>query len=279
MSKHNLSGVPATLLITVWARAQETLSANPVIHDPYAVEIYQRYPELFLGLESLGGFSKRMGVLGCAVRTKCFDREVERFLAEHPTGVVVNIGAGLDARSLRLDNGTATWFDVDVSEVQAWRRKLLPSPSPRHHTVDGSLLEPEGWLPNLPCADTPAFVISEGTLMYFGADAVRALFAALTKRLGSFRGFTEIVGDLAAKQVHPAVRAVGADSRFQLSARNPKKLLESMHPGITIEHAESLFDHEKSRWSVFRWMKASFPSFTDRLSSVLFRFSLHSDNE
>lgn len=49
----------------------------------------------------------------------------------HPEGLVVNLGAGLDTRFYRLDNGTITWIDIDLPEVVAFspepiRRRLTP---------------------------------------------------------------------------------------------------------------------------------------------------------
>lgn len=275
METQKLTGLPSTLLITVWARAAETLSSDPLIEDPYAVEIYEKHKARFSGLDTMSSFVKRSGTLGCAIRTRCFDREVSAFIEKHPTGTIINIGCGLDARSLRLDNGQASWFDIDMPEVQTWRRELLPSPSPRHHIVDGSLLEPDAWLPELSIdAESPVFFISEGTLMYFDVDVVRRLFSSLVDHIGSFTGYTELVGDLAAKQVHPAVRAVGDDSRFRFASRDPQRLFESVHEDLVVLKKETLFDHERSEWGFFRWVTSLFPSLKERLASVLVGFSI-----
>ena len=49
------------------------------------------------------------------------------FIAEHPDAVVVQIGAGLDARYERLGKPRSTaWYDLDLPEVIEVRRMLLP---------------------------------------------------------------------------------------------------------------------------------------------------------
>lgn len=60
--------------------------------------------------------------LNVALRIREFDRAVRTFLEQHPDGVAVDIGCGLDTRfertcSERGDNGRVTWFNLDFPEV------------------------------------------------------------------------------------------------------------------------------------------------------------------
>ena len=54
-----------------------------------------------------------------------FDEQVGRFLKSFPDGIVVNMGCGLDTRFPRVDNGKVLWFDLDLPEAIAIRRKFL----------------------------------------------------------------------------------------------------------------------------------------------------------
>jgi O-methyltransferase involved in polyketide biosynthesis len=74
-------------------------------------------------------------------RTAILDAQVRAFLARHPEGLVVNLGAGLDTRFHRLDNGKLQWMEIDLPEVTAFRRKLDEPASPRHTLFAGSVLE------------------------------------------------------------------------------------------------------------------------------------------
>jgi O-methyltransferase involved in polyketide biosynthesis len=75
-----------------------------------------------------------------ALRTAVFDEWVLEFLAGHPTGTVVEIGAGLSTRFERLDNGQATWVDIDLPDAMDLRRQLLGG-SPRRTMLARSVLE------------------------------------------------------------------------------------------------------------------------------------------
>ena len=59
----------------------------------------------------------------------------------HPEGLVVNLGAGLDTRFYRLDNGTIAWIDIDLPEVVAFRQKLQDPANPRRLLLAASVLE------------------------------------------------------------------------------------------------------------------------------------------
>ena len=77
-------------------------------------------------------FGKFAGVkasqAGCCGRAALIDDEVRRFAEAHPDGVVVQLGAGLDARYERLGRPKLTaWYDLDLSDVLDLRRLLLPN--------------------------------------------------------------------------------------------------------------------------------------------------------
>ena len=89
-----------------------------VLDDPKAVELVERidYPfgERFGSGE---GFSQWQ-----ALRARCFDLAVARFLAQHPDGSVVALGEGLETQFWRVDNGRVRWLTVDLPEVVELRQ-------------------------------------------------------------------------------------------------------------------------------------------------------------
>lgn len=266
-----LDAIPVTLLITVWARALATREG--IIGDPFAVELLEEQPELFAPLESGSPFFKRLMTVGVGVRTRCFEREVRRFLADHPEGLVLNVGCGLDARAHRLDNGRATWVDVDVDDAVSVRRRLLPD-AERRHILSGSLLSPSAWLGAVPRRQgQPVLLTVEGTLMYFEHEDVRRFMSAVVEHFGELAGFVELTGDMVKDKVHPSVKAVGSDAPFRSGYRRPAEALAGMHTAIDVRSHESLFHHERNRWGIFRILTALFPSLHDRFGSVLIAFT------
>lgn len=90
--KITLSGVPETMLQTVYARARES-GGRGAIWDPRAEELIGKLDYDFSSAEK--DTPMRSGVIA---RTLVRDWLVEKWLAAHPGAVVVNIACGLDTR-------------------------------------------------------------------------------------------------------------------------------------------------------------------------------------
>ena len=88
--KLTLSGVPETMLQTIYARAKESRGRG-AIHDAKAEEIIDRLDYDF----SLADKDAAMHS-GVIARTIVLDRLTEDFLLKNPGAAVVNIACGLD---------------------------------------------------------------------------------------------------------------------------------------------------------------------------------------
>ena len=115
-----LGDVQTTALIPVAIKAGETLRKKPRIRDPKAVEIIQA---LQLDTRPYDKFLSHEGVVA---RTIMLDRQMKSIIKKHPDTVVVNLGAGFDDRFSRVDNGRILWFDIDLADSIAARKKAFP---------------------------------------------------------------------------------------------------------------------------------------------------------
>ncbi|HEX4305109.1 MAG TPA: class I SAM-dependent methyltransferase [Solirubrobacterales bacterium] len=171
-----LSGVPETLLWTLWQRAVEARRPDAVLSDPLAIELVERidYPfvERFGEGEGLGQIQ--------GLRSKCFDREVRRFLVSHTAGTVVALGEGLETQFWRVDDGAVRWVGVDLPEVVELRRRLLPAPERATSRAESAL--DFGWLEEL--GDGPTLVTAQGLLMYLRREDVDTIVARLAAAPG-----------------------------------------------------------------------------------------------
>lgn len=74
--------------------------------------------------EELGDVSDE-SVLSITFRTLTMDNLTKQFVERNPDGTVVSMASGLDFRHERIDNGKILWFDVELPEVIALRRRLF----------------------------------------------------------------------------------------------------------------------------------------------------------
>ncbi len=171
-----LAGVPETLLIPLYMRFLETQRPNPIIRDDKAREIIETLDYDFTRF-------KRPWItqVDIAVRTEILDEATSQFIARHPQATIVNLGAGLDGRFLRVNNGRITWFDLDLPEVVELRRKFYQD-SEQNRTIAKSILD-WSWLDEIgrPLGQE-VLIIVEGVLPYFTEDQVRTLFAQIVSR-------------------------------------------------------------------------------------------------
>ncbi|MGD9647707.1 MAG: class I SAM-dependent methyltransferase, partial [Pirellulales bacterium] len=166
-----LGTVQETLLIPLWARARESREAQPILRDPKAAEIVAA---LDYDFERFERETKLTQVVACVLAT-IFDRWTQKFLEEHPDGTVVEIGAGLDTRFERLDNGRVRWFDLDLPDAIEVRRRFFAE-SERRRFLAMSALEP-GWTETVAAAAGagPVLILAEAVLLYFEEADVRRL--------------------------------------------------------------------------------------------------------
>lgn len=173
----SLSGVPETLLITLYHRAQESQRADAMLKDDKAVEIVQKLDCDFSRFKL-----QKHDIIGLVCRVREFDRFARDFLATHPDGVVVHIGCGLDTRFERVDNGRVEWFDLDLPEVIDLRRQLIGEESGRYHLLAFSALDPD-WIEHVKALrPRPFLFIAEGVLPYFEEEQVKWLVKTLRSK-------------------------------------------------------------------------------------------------
>ena len=115
-----------------------------------------------------------------ALRIRQYDRDVVEFLSREPDGIVVNLGCGLNDRRRRCDNGRARWFDLDLPEVIALRRRFLAE-TDRMRFIAASVLD-STWLDELPSGPGHKFLfVAEGLFMYLQPE----VFARWSQRSAS----------------------------------------------------------------------------------------------
>ena len=249
MKADKLSGVPETMLITLWAKATETNRPDALLRDPKAVEIMNRIDYDFTKFR--GG---TMSQVGCCIRADLIDREAKKFLKAHPDAVVIQLGAGIDARYDRLGRPAVThWYDLDLPEAIDLRRRLLPETE--HNTYLAMSFLDFRWIDTVRAHGRPVLLILEGVLMYFTEAEVRNFFDAICRDLPD--GTTILFDMLAYSLVnnakhHDVVKKADKTVEFKWSVLDTLEM-ERWNPRIHLVREYYMSDHARGRFPfVFR---------------------------
>lgn len=200
-----LSGVMETLLITLYIRAKDALSSNPVINDTKAAEIVKKIDYDFEKFDS--GVMSYYGVLA---RVKIMDEQAKKFISKHPDCVIVSVGCGLDTRFSRVDNGKIQWYNLDFPEVIK-QRELFFEAHDRVKDIAKSALDPT-WPKDVKTDGKKLLIISEGMLMYLEESDVRQFLQILTDGFDSFEAQLDLLykGLVNKSGVHDTVKKTNA---------------------------------------------------------------------
>lgn len=177
-----------TLFIPLYGKAQ--MSREGLFPDPMAETIVSSVDYDFSTVDT----SRKLAVY-MAMRAAQFDGIAQAFAREHPDGVILHLGCGLDSRCLRV-NCPLPWFDLDMPDVIALRRTYYPE-SDRYHMIAAPAL-PASWLDDIP-QHPHALVLMEGLSMYLTEGDLRALMAALAEKFPSCDVVFDAYSPMAAK--------------------------------------------------------------------------------
>ena len=229
----DLGPVQETLLIPLLGRAQETRIQRGLIDDPKSVRI----------VEALDyDFSKWRGapsLVGASIRARIFDEQVNRFLADHPSGTVVEIGAGLNTRFERLDNGKAHWLEIDLPDAMALRRKFFDN-NARRRMVASDVCD-AGWHEDVAELPGPYCFVSEAVLIYLDQSGVQYAVEPLALRFPGSWLITDTVSTqaVANQHRHDAMKKLPKESWFRWECDDPAAL---GHWGLQLEHSQTFAD-------------------------------------
>ena len=257
----DLGPVQETLLIPLLGRARESSRGRALLRDPKAAEIVAALDYDFSKWEGTATLR------GACLRTLMYDRRVQAFLDAHPGGTVVEIGAGLNTRYERLDNGRARWVELDLPDSMALRRRFFAD-TERRTLVTGSVLD-AGWLDDVAARPGPWLFVSEAVLIYLEAPEVEQAIRSIGRR---FQGASLLMDLTSSRMVdrqhrHDAMRHLPKESWFRWRC-DDATALESW--GLKLVHEETFADLPGDALmaspTVWKWMARLAPWLFRRLT-------------
>ena len=223
-----LSGVPETMLQTIYARAKESRGRG-AIHDAKAEEIIEKLDYDFSLAEK--DTAMRSGVIA---RTIVLDRLTEKWLTSHPGAIVVNIACGLDTRCYRM-KGFCHWYNLDLPETVAVRETLLPESGTISQIAMSAM---DDWGDEIKEQNTPTLIIIEGLTMYLSEAGVQRIFAVISNRFPKATVFVETMNPMVVKHFKEK-SIVGSNAKFTWGVKDGPSLA-ALLPGFRFIEEHSL---------------------------------------
>jgi methyltransferase (TIGR00027 family) len=260
-----ITDISSTMLLTLYCRAMESLSSDPVINDPEAVRITTALNSLLANssdrmYKDLGeGKLNRKLMLFISLRAQKFDDYARAFLMSNPAGTIVNLGCGLDTRFWRIANGKMSFYDLDLPEVIELKKKLCKE-TERYHMIASSVLDYD-WLSLLKNKVTgPVLFLAEGLFMYLEKNDVKELVLKLQSGFPGSELVCEVVNESVAHgwlkglmdmRMHGQLH-VGGEVTFLSGIRNGKEM-ENWSSGIKLMDEWSYFDSTEKKLGWLRF--------------------------
>ena len=226
--KITLSGVPETMLQTVYARAKESRTRG-AIHDAKAEELIDKLDYDF----SLADKDAAMHS-GVIARTIVLDALTQTYLEKHPGAVVVNIACGLDTRCCRV-SGYSHWYNLDLPETIAVRERLMPESGNVSQIAMSAM---DDWGSLIAEAGAPALVIIEGLTMYLSQADVQRIFDVIAACFESVTVFVETMNPTVVKSFKEK-SIEGSNAKFTWGVKDGKALA-ALLPGFRLVEEHSL---------------------------------------
>ena len=170
---------------------------------------------------------------GVIARTIVLDKLVNAFLAAHPGAIVVNIACGLDTRCYRIA-GFSHWYNLDLPETIAVRKKLLPESGAISQIALSAM---DDWGGQIAESGAPALIVIEGLTMYLTQADVQRIFAVIARRFSRATVLVETRNPMVVKRFQEK-SIEGSHAKFTWGVKDGRALA-SLLPGFRFveEHA------------------------------------------
>ncbi len=249
--KQILNGVAETLLITLYIRAMESQRPDALIKDDRAVALVQQVGYDFSRFKQIKIDEEDKVTI--VLRNREFDQKARDFLARCPEGVVVHIGCGLDSRFERVDNGQVEWYDLDLPEVIALRRKLLGDERGRYRLLSCSAFD-LSWMEMIAGQrPRPFLFLAEGVLMYFTEAQVKSLVLGLRERFPGAELVFDAFSPFLVRMNNLRFAFTKIKVGYHWGLKNGKDV-EGWGDGIRLLDDWHVFDRPEPRLAPVQWM-------------------------
>ena len=231
--KHDsLSGIEKTMLMPLWGRCSESIKPDGILKDKKCVQAAQNAGIDFSEMEKSHHPASRLAWVARAWNT---DLELKRLVKGEAT--VVCIGCGLETAFFRNSGLYLNWYDIDLPEVIALRRRLIGD-SKGCVMIPGSALEADTYSGIR--VEGRLIVLALGLLCYFTADEVSRIFSHIAALSDEAYALIDYFSARGAEISNAVVLKNCSGAEMRWSADSPEEI-EALHPAARVAEAYPLF--------------------------------------
>ena len=236
---YGFNSVQATNFMPLWGRAKYSEDNPDLLQDPVAVDlmhqIQDEYKLDYFLIEKT--HKKRVEYFGMIflARARNLDDALKKYLSTHPDCTVVNLGVGLETNFFRCDNNRLRWYDIDLPDVIAFRKKYLVE-SDRYHYLAQSVLD-FNWMDKIQFTrEKGIFIIAGGLFMYFTKEEISNLISTMAEKFQSGELIFDHTSKMGIKIANKRTRKTGkTEMLFKSYTNNPKQDFEPLFSHIKVK--------------------------------------------
>ncbi len=229
--------ISPTLYLPLLGRIYASKYYPQFFHDPKALALEAEIPQELLSIPG----QYQYALLSSAVRSLWVNYYLGDFFRRNTDPLVINLGCGLDTSHYQNNGANSRWFEIDLPDVIALRKKLLPEEGAQEYL--GCSIFDYSWIEKVQKAGPrPVIILAMGLFYYFHRKDV----VDFIKHLGVFEG-GELVFDATSswgvKFARYYVRKSGnREAEMFFSLDNPLELAREASPGVTFLEERPYFD-------------------------------------
>lgn len=232
--------IESTLFVPMLGRIYASEQFPNILYDEKALFLKGKLSAGLLKQDQQGQYA----LIASASRSTNMDRCIWDFLKHQSQGVIVQLGCGMETAFYRNDNGHTRWYGVDLADVIAYRRELLPEPEREVYLAEDAFSD--DWIKRVRAdvPDAPLLITASGLFHYFPEEKVLGLLRML-QRYGNI----EIVFDTVNKSGMTMLRKkymkqVGhADVEMFFYVDSAQELVAKVGGGIRVLAEEPYYRH------------------------------------
>ncbi|WP_300369621.1 class I SAM-dependent methyltransferase [Brachyspira sp.] len=236
----NFDGVSETLLITLYAKAEETKRKNSIIKDEKALDIINNINYDF------SKFKNKGTQVGVSIRVKIID-DILKNIISNESCTIINLGAGLDTRAYRFINKNIYWYDIDFEDVINLRKEVFQElhNNDNYKAIPSSILNFD-FIDRIEKKDK-VIVIAEGVLMYMDENEIKMIIEEFSVKFNNCHFIFDTIPKFFVKntKMHSTVKKTNAVFKWGL---DKPRYIDKMSSHIQFIELYNIMNFYKNRW-------------------------------